>query len=251
MTPERLAHFRADIARATELSEVDWRGNIVERAKQTKLCVEFPLWCATDDRTISIGVTIYAEVPSTRVRETDPKARVQAVAYAAATNAIPRLARYAPWNLYDANRCDIPGGDESLAALEAYELKQDQLLSAEVFNQLSDAMVYHGEVAAAFEKAKLYLEQNVDYLRHDPSRAANAARFIADCMRSDATPNMGMWNREKSSRLVSDVDDLIKRKNPAHPGYQRAAQSIRSLLYSLHVPSSWAKYPPPPTLLNI
>jgi hypothetical protein len=250
-TAEVVGHFNARLAHAVELCQLDLRGSIIGRDRQTMFCAGIPILCVTDDNAIDVGVSLYVEIPIKCLTEIDDGRRLAAVAYSAAKEAIPRLAKYPLWNLYDLHRGAVPRIVTIPAPAEEHELKQDEYLSDTVVDQLTSATAFHRDVATAFEKAKSYLESNLNYLRDDPSRARRAAWFVTECMRSDAAPNMGMWNREKASRLVGEVDDLIRRRNSNHPGYRRAAESIGSILYVVHPPKAWAKHPPSPTLLNL
>ncbi len=245
-----VGRFNAAIAHAVELCQLDGRGTAIDHDKQTRLCVAVPIRCVTEDKAIDIGISLYGEVDIGRVAVGDSRHRVAAVACATAKQAIPRLAKYAPWNLYGLHRVDLSDA-ELEASAEEYELLQDQPLAEAVVKQLSESTAFHREVADAFEKAKEFLGANISYLRDEPNKARSAGWFIAECMRSDAAPNMGMWNREKASRLVGAVDDLIRRKNPNHPGYRHSADSIRSVLYMVHPPTIWAKHPPSPTLWHL
>jgi len=131
------------------------------------------------------------------------------------------------------------------------DLRQDEELSEAVAKELAEATERHRNTAAAFERAKKFLESNLDYLRNYPVEAKSAARFLADCMGSDAAPFMGSWNREKAGRLIDEVEDLIRRRNPNHPGYRSAAESVSGILYTIKAPMFWAKYPPQPQLLRL
>ena len=145
----------------------------------------------------------------------------------------------------------LSGSGQIGSPADSYELKQDEELSEAVAKELATATERHRDTASAFERAKQFLESNLDYLRHFPAEARSAARFLADCMRSDAAPFMGSWNREKAGRLVDEVDDLIRRKNVNHPGYRSAADGVSCILYTVKAPMFWAKYPPQPQLLRL
>jgi hypothetical protein len=245
-----IAHFTARITNACELCQLDSSGEILKRDQQTKFIAGIPITCTSDDKTIDVGISLIVEADNGRVEDLDREQRLAAVAYVGSNEVIPRLARHAAWKLYEAERIDLSGTGRISPAQETYELKRDETLAEAVAQQLSQATAFHGEIAVAFEKAKEFLLSNVGSLRYDPGRARGAAHFLADCMRSDAAPFMSSWNREKAARLISEVDDLIRRKNPNHQGYRAAGDWIQSILYQIRPPAAWARYPPSPRQLN-
>lgn len=245
------AEFRASLGHASELCQVDWRGDIVDRDKQTRFCAAVPVRCRTEDKKIDIGFWLHVEVDLNELEHVPPDSRLIAVAHAAVEEAIPRLAKYAPWQLYGPNGVRIPSATKIAVPAETYEVKRDHSLAPSVVDQLAKATAFHAEVSAGFESAKKFLDSNLDWLRDDPHRARSTAMFLAECMRSDGAPMMGMWNREKAGRLVDEVNDLIRRRNRNHPGYVSAAHSISSILYMIHAPTVWAKHPPSPALLRL
>lgn len=249
-TPQVIGRFTARLINAPELCQLDSNGEIIAREQQTTFCAGIPIRCVADDKRIAISLSLYVEVDMQRLTGIDSDHRLRAVACAAATESIPRLAKYAPWQLYGLHIGGVSGTGLIPVSAEDYEIQQDEFLAESVVQQLTEATEFHRTIAAVFQSAKEYLESNLGYLRDEPSRARGAARFIAECMRSDATPNMGMWNREKASRLVAEVDDLIRRKNSNHSGYRRAADSIGTILYRVHPPEAWSNYPPPAGLFN-
>jgi hypothetical protein len=245
-----VGHFNAQIGNAVELCQLDRKGDVISRDRQTLFCCGIPLRCTTDDKTIDVGLSLYTEVAMSRVAGDERRNRVAAVAYAASREAIPFLAHYRNWRLYDFQNITISGKDVLPLPTEEYELQQHEQLSDEVVEELQKATARHREVQRAFEKAKQFLESNLQYLRGQPARAKAAGRFIAECMRSDGAPNMSMWNREKAGRLEDAIEDLIRRKNQNHPGYRHAADSVRSVLYMVNPPTWWAKHPPSPSLAD-
>lgn len=163
-----VGHFTANIVNAVELCQLDRQGEIIDRDDQTLFCCGVPLRCQTDDKAIDVGVLLYAEVAVNRVGGDERRNRVGAVAYAASREAIPLLARSARWNLYDLHRVSISGKDVLLSAAEEYELTQDERLSDEVVAELTAATTLHREIETAFEKAKNFLESNLDICEKSP-----------------------------------------------------------------------------------
>src|SRR5437870_862669 len=202
-------HFTALLHNARELCQLDYRGEIVPQEQQTKFCSEVPIQCVTDDRTIDVGFLLGYEVELSRIKKLLEDERLAAVVRAGAKETIPRLAKYGPWKLYDFNLMPLSGSGPIRLPADSYELKQDEELSEVVAKELAEATERHRNTAAAFERAKKFLESNLDYLRNYPVEARSAARFLADCMGSDAAPFMGSWNREKAGRLIDEVEDLI------------------------------------------
>lgn len=248
------AHFVAQIQHSRELCQLDYQREVVPRERQTMFCAEVPISCRTDDDTIDLEILLRTEVALARVSaegaETD-RENLYAVTYAAAKEAIPRLAGYGQWQLYEGEEIRIPGTDPIPNAAETYDLKQDEPLNPTLEKQLQEATARHNATATAFERAKEFLSSNINSLRHDPSTARRAARFLADCMRADGSPFMGAWNREKSAGLLGDVDELIRRKDTNHAGYRSAADHLSGILYTISPPAVWVAFPPQSHLLEI
>lgn len=246
-----IGHFIALTQNTREICQLDSRGEIVPRGEETKFCIELQVQCETDDKTIDVGFVLGFEVELSRLQKLDERQRQISVADVGARETIPRFAKYGPWKLYDFILMPLSGSGPVRLAKVDDQLKQDAELSDAVVDDLRKATQRHRDTAAAYERAKKFLESKLHYLREYPSEARSAARFLADCMRSDGASFMGSWNREKAGRIVDEVDDLIRRRNPNHPNYRAAADSIGGILYMIHPPKFWCKYPPQAHLLSL
>lgn len=133
--------------------------------------------------------------------------------------------------------------DESVTFLkEDAELPVSEDLAAH-FDKIADRLT---QLRASWDRASEYLRQSSSYgydYHEDIGRARRAVRFIATIMRYSGDAMLGAWNREKASSLTSAVEDLIRRKNTNHPGFQRSADTVRTVVYTANFPSFWTGDP--------
>jgi hypothetical protein len=238
-----VGHFTAHTQSARELCQLTWSGNIVPRDQQTMFCCAVAVDCRTADKTIDVGFVFHFEAELSRLRDLDPQKCSPTVAYHGANDYIPRLAKYGPWELYGTENLPIPGDDALCDASNKNSLELDTELGQSVQDFLVDATKRHAHARDAFERAKEFLESNINWIHRSPTEAIGAARFLAECMRNDARFYMGAWNDEKSAKLVGAVGDLIRRKNSAHTNYRRRVDQVRSVLYSIDPPRYWRSWP--------
>ena len=69
--------------------------------------------------------------------------------------------------------------------------------------------------------------------------------FIEACNRCSADSWNAPWYKEKTAKVKSAFEDLIRRKNANHPGYELSAEQARTL-YSFHAPYAYRETPPSP-----
>ena len=137
----------------------------------------------------------------------------------------------------------MPGTDSIPAEANVYRCELEEEITDALAAQLKDATTRHRACTKRFEQSKNYLTQNTGSFRHEPMNARRHANLVAEYMRKSSEPFMGAWNSEKSSAMVSYVDDLICRKNSRHPGYMQAAEWICSTLYSVEASKLWHSPP--------
>ena len=70
--------------------------------------------------------------------------------------------------------------------------------------------------------------------------------FIEACNRASADGFMYAWYKEKTPRVRRGFEDLLRRKNTSHPGYERSAESASDVLYSFSAPYAYLETPPSP-----
>lgn len=245
------AKLSANPHEAREAAEYDYRGEVLKGAEKFYLVVMLPVKCHTPDRTIAVEFFVRAEVPIEHIQGLEPKERLSAIAYALAKESGPRLAALSEWELYDRQYVHV-GYERPFTPREKPEIVEVEItLNDSLASFLREATARHAETASAFERAKKYLKENVHSFRYDPSSARSAARFVTDCMRADASPYLYAWNHEKAAGILGIVEELIGRKNPAHPGYTSRVSRLESHLYKAHPPSMWSEYPPQAHLLSI
>lgn len=133
--------------------------------------------------------------------------------------------------------------DESVTFLkEDVEFSVSEDLAAH-FDKIADRLT---QLRASWDRASEYLGQSSSYgydYHEDIGKARRAVRFITAIMRCSGDARLEEWNREKASSLTSSVEDLIRRKNTIHPGFQRSADTVRTVVYAANFPSFWAGDP--------
>ncbi len=227
---------------AAELFDVDWEGKPLRGEAQKRFCVLVDLECASADRSIDVAISLKSRIPLERMPSLENSAQTYAAAATALRVAMEMLPRRQEWKFYNATEVGIP--DEISVEGDCKRIETEVELSAALENQLSRVSAQHREVHEAFESAKKFLSTHLHSAPHYAHEMAEAAFFLASCMRADGSFFMGAWNREKSSALLSAIGDLTRRKNTSHHGYSSSADRVSSILYSIHPPKVWADYPP-------
>lgn len=207
-------------------------------------CAELHVECSTSDATIDLGFLLRTEVPFLRLSSVgDNRDKSTSVGAALAKRGIPSLAKRSQLQIYGGEFIKMPGTDSIPAEVNVYRCELEEEITDALAAQLKDATTRHRACTERFEQSKNYLTQNTGSFRHEPMNARRHANLVAEYMRKSSEPFMGAWNSEKSSALVSYVDDLICRKNNSHPGYVQAAEWICSTLYSVEASKLWHSPP--------
>jgi hypothetical protein len=239
-----IGHFTAHVRNARDLFQVNWRGEIAPLEQQTMFCCAVPVECTNTEKTVDVGFVLHIEAAIARVLNLEDRKRLASVAHHGAKEIIPRLAKYGPWNFYGQDFIRISGDTPLNKASHENALEFAEEVAPLLQEELVRATKRHADARAAFDRAKTFLESHLNGLHRYPTEAKSAARFLAQCMRNDASPYMGPWNDEKSAKLVGQVDDLIRRKNPNHPNYRMATERVRGVLYDIEPPTYWHNSPP-------
>jgi hypothetical protein len=238
---------------ATEIDQRDeYTGEIISKDNQTRYCVYLPIRCNSSSGDINVGMTIKIDVEIERLSKipNQPEQKRRVVAYHGAMQVKTMLERVDNWDIYKSKNVTLYG-TEPLSDPNSSEIKMNAQISDLLTNHFREATKRNEEIKDTIEKAKSYLDKGLDYAFHDGRRLSNAARFISNCMRAGSSGNMDSWNHEKAHRLLSAVDELVKRKNPNHPNYKSKVETIRGILYLVECPEFWDGYPPQPHLLDI
>jgi len=233
------AHFIADVPGSREVSNLE-----PYQTSQTYFCVEIAVQCATGDRGIDIEFLARAEVPNSRLTGFSTRNGKDVSVGLLIAQELPKLAKRSRWNIYTAIQVPLLGDNQITDVGETDPVEFDAELNQDLAFELREATSRHRETAMQFNDAKKYLEDNINRLSGDPSRAKSHALFIAECMKKSGSPFLSSYNTTKAATLVSSVDELITRKSARHPNFQRHLDEILRILSSASLGKLWRSTPP-------
>jgi hypothetical protein len=242
----------SEIGYASEFLETDYRGEYVQKEKSGGYNVAVPVDLRDDGYTVNVGTFFEGRILVSQFENDGRREVLNGAATAVALAAFEQIGRANHLEVYKRNKVYIDSKARVMAAADAPPLNTDLEVSSSLYTLLRDATERNKLAEVAFEKAKRYLQRELGgVLSYDASRVRSAAHYLAQCMAGADGGFLDASNREKASGLIREIEDMIRRKNPGHPNFRRAADRAYSNLYCLHFPRHLSTYPPPPSMLQI